>query len=100
VPTRDSALGTVTPRPAAGDSYAQARRWALALWRHPAQPDGLLYRARHDPSRHSAALFDRAAALLTVALLGPLAAPALADLLADLLATYEFGLVVDPPPLA
>ena len=70
----------------------------MALWAHPVRPDGLFYRARHDPSRQSAALFDRAAGLLTAAPLGSLAAPELADLLADVLATYEFGLVVDPLP--
>lgn len=41
--------------------HTQARLWALALWGHPEQPDGILYPARHDPSRKSAALFDRAA---------------------------------------
>ena len=44
----------------AGD-HQIARTWAQAIWAHPDQPDGLLYPARHDPSRHSAALFDRAA---------------------------------------
>lgn len=41
--------------------YALAQRWARALWEHPDQPDGLYYRARHDPSRPCAAFFDRAA---------------------------------------
>jgi RES domain len=41
--------------------HAIARVWAHAIWAHPGQPDGLLYPARHDPSRQSAALFDRAA---------------------------------------
>jgi hypothetical protein len=77
----------------AGDSYTRARRWALALWRHPAQPDGLLYRTRHDPSRHAVALYDRAAAAVTAAPQGSLTAPELAELLADVLATYEFGLI-------
>jgi hypothetical protein len=44
----------------AGD-HRIARTWALAIWAHPDQPDGLLYPARHDPSRQCAALFDRAA---------------------------------------
>lgn len=40
--------------------HTQARLWALALWSHPDQPDGILYPARHDLSRKSVALFDRA----------------------------------------
>jgi hypothetical protein len=40
--------------------HAQARLWAVALWGHPDQPDGILYPARHDLSRKSVALFDRA----------------------------------------
>lgn len=38
--------------------YAVPQRWSRALWSHPDQPDGILYRARHDPSRTSVALFD------------------------------------------
>jgi hypothetical protein len=41
------------------------QRWALRLYRHRDQPDGIFYRARHDPSRISIALFDRAAGVLT-----------------------------------
>ena len=44
-----------------GPDWALARRWAKALYDHPRQPDGILYRARHDPARVSAALFDRVA---------------------------------------
>ena len=40
------------------------QRWALALWRHPQRPDGLLYRVRHDPSRFGVALFDRVGSVL------------------------------------
>lgn len=35
------------------------RQWALALWGHPQRPDGILYRACHDPERLSMVLFDR-----------------------------------------
>jgi len=41
--------------------HAVSRRWALACWAHPSQPDGLLYRSRRAPERCSIALFDRAA---------------------------------------
>ncbi|MDB5059835.1 MAG: hypothetical protein JWO59_3307 [Chloroflexi bacterium] len=41
-------------------NHAEAPLWGCALWAHPAQPDGLLFPARHDPSLLSVALFDRA----------------------------------------
>ena len=40
------------------------RQWALALWHHPQQPDGILYRACHDPDRLSVVLFDRVGDIL------------------------------------
>ena len=40
-------------------SYEVAGRWALALWRHPDGPDGILYRSRHDPKHTCAAIFNR-----------------------------------------
>jgi hypothetical protein len=39
-----------------------SQRWALAFWTHPSRPDGLYYRSRRAPDRHSIALFDRVAA--------------------------------------
>jgi hypothetical protein len=78
-------------------SYRVAQRWALALWRHPDAPDGLLYRCRHDPSRHAVAVFDRAADALHAVPVGGLADPEQAPLLADVLATYGFGLLDDLP---
>ena len=78
----------------AGD-HAAAQRWALALWAHPERPDGLCYRARHDPSRVATAIFDRAAGSLRAVSLGLLIESQNTQLLADLLATYEVGLVDD-----
>ncbi len=43
-----------------GDDHRLSQRWARALWDHADQPDGLVYRARHDPSKESVAIFDRA----------------------------------------
>ena len=40
-------------------SHAAAQRWSQAFHVHPSQPDGLLYRCRHDPSELAVALFDR-----------------------------------------
>jgi len=42
-----------------GPAYELARTWSLALWSHPAQPDGILYHSRHDDVELCAALFDR-----------------------------------------
>lgn len=76
----------------AGD-HSVAQRWALALWAHPSRPDGLLYRARHDPSRLAIALYDRSAKALRVASQGNLLDPRNTALLADILDTYSFGLL-------
>jgi hypothetical protein len=70
-----------------------ARRWALAVWSHLSLPDGLLYRARHDPSRWSAAIYDRAAPHLKATRLGSLLDGRHAALLADVLDTYGFSLI-------
>jgi len=40
--------------------YRIAQRWSRALWRHPQQPDGILYLSRHNPAIMCAAVFDRA----------------------------------------
>jgi RES domain len=73
--------------------YQISQRWALALYEHPEQPDGLLYRSRHDPDRVCAAIFDRAAQTLTADSLGSLADPVNAGLLADILNAYNLGLI-------
>jgi RES domain len=41
--------------------HVVSRRWTAALWMHPDNPDGLVYRARNAPDHRSIALFDRAA---------------------------------------
>lgn len=42
-------------------SYSVSQRWSRAIQAHPEQPDGILYRPRHDPARLAAAFFDRIA---------------------------------------
>jgi RES domain len=76
-----------------GLDYGVAQRWALAIHRHPRQPDGLLCRARHDPKRLSAAIFDRAASVVSAKRVGSLMDAQHTPLLADILDTYRFGLV-------
>jgi RES domain-containing protein len=76
-----------------GSDLSLSRRWARAIHDHRRRPDGILYRARHDPARTCAAIFDRAAAVLTARRLGPLSTKEHEGLLADILDTYAFGLV-------
>ena len=75
--------------------YAVAQRWALALQRHPERPDGLCYRARHDPSRLCAAIFHGAEKALKVICLGSLISPHNVPVLVNILDTYAFGLMDD-----
>ncbi|MBI2392270.1 MAG: RES family NAD+ phosphorylase [Deltaproteobacteria bacterium] len=75
----------------AGLDYDLAHRWAKALHDHPRAPDGIAYRARHDPARTSAAIFDRARVVLRVRRLGSIDADP--TRLAGLLDRYDFGLI-------
>jgi hypothetical protein len=72
-------------------NHAEARQWGHALWRHPEEPDGLLFPARHDPSLLSVALFDRAQAALHAGSPQSLGSIRLAALGA-LLDRYDFSL--------
>ena len=75
-----------------GTDYALAHRWVLAIHGHRRRPDGVMYRARHDPGRISAAIFDRIASEFTAQSLGSLMDASHAQLLASILDTYKFGL--------
>lgn len=46
--------------------YALPQAVARVVWRHAAHFDGFVYHARHDPTCHAIALFDRARHALTV----------------------------------
>lgn len=72
-----------------------ARRWALALWQHPDLPDGIYYRARHDPSRFAAAIYDRAGNALQSVIVANLSSTAYAKKLGAILDNYKFGLLPD-----
>jgi hypothetical protein len=50
----------VTSELASGGDYAGSQLWSRALWEHSDQPDGVLYRSRHDDSAFCAAVYDRA----------------------------------------
>jgi hypothetical protein len=80
---------------AAGLDYQLSQTWAAALWGHPTQSDGLLYRARYDPSLQSVALFDRAAPVLTAEPRGGWFDRDYWPTLAHLLDRYDLGLIDD-----
>jgi hypothetical protein len=50
----------VTAELASGSNYAASQQWSRALHEHKDDPDGILYRARHDDSVLCVALYDRA----------------------------------------
>jgi hypothetical protein len=78
----------------AGPDYTISQAWSASLHDHPKKPDGLIYRARHDPSRFSIALFERASAHVRATRVGKsFMDPKNASLLGDLLDTYDFGLI-------
>ncbi len=74
----------------AGD-YDVSQQWSKALHDHPSSPDGIYYRARHDPSQRSVALFDRVAGDITAQPGGTLLTDA--ALLARLLRRYRIDLI-------
>ncbi len=71
--------------------YDQVRPWSRALWAHPDQPDGLFYRARHNPRLSAVALFDRVQGELFTGPTTPLLALP-AQRLADILNRYRISL--------
>ena len=77
-----------------GYDYELSRRWARAIHDHPRRPDGIVYRARHNPARTCAAIFDRAAPAISARKLGTFVSKdAHRRLLAEILDRYKFGLL-------
>lgn len=79
------------------DRLPLVRRWALRLYQHKDKPDGIYYRARHDQSRISIALFDRARGVLTASC----STNHLADTthLTNLLVQYDVTVIEGTPAL-
>lgn len=77
------------------DSHRTSQRWAHAFWQHPSEPDGVVYRARRDPSRVSVALFERSRPAIQAVRMGTLTDHHLAELLNEMLAAYRIRLVDD-----
>jgi len=73
-----------------GSGYKNSQRWSRALRGHPAKPDGIYYRSRHDPARAACALFHHCEPSVEVAeMLGTWAD--LPALLGGILDHYAFG---------
>jgi hypothetical protein len=62
VPIHGSSLARlgVTAELASGTDYVRSQLWSRALWEHSDEPDGILYRSRHDDSALCVAVYDRA----------------------------------------
>ena len=56
----------VTAELASGADYAGSQLWSRALWEHSDQPDGILYRSRHDDSALCVAVYHRAKDALAI----------------------------------
>ena len=67
-----------------------SQKWSNAFYYHPDKPDGIYYRARHDPSRFCIALYDRAQTNIKIE---KTCLWANVSLLAEILGEYQFGLV-------
>ncbi len=72
--------------------YPKAWEWSLAFHEHPSSPDGILYRARHDDSGLSIALFERAREKVEKAESIRLLDSGFAETLGEWLDRYDLGL--------
>jgi RES domain len=80
-----------------GGNYRLSHAFSRAINRHPAAPDGIWYRCRHDPSQGSVAVFDRAQSVLEANDLGSLPGTRFLVDVAQLLDRYHFGLDSSSP---
>jgi hypothetical protein len=69
-----------------------AQMWSRALWSHPSRPDGLLFRARHDPECACVAIFSRARRFVRAVPQGALLDAARRPTLGATLRRYGFSL--------
>ena len=73
--------------------HSVAQQWSRALREHPEQPDGVYYRARHDPSRMVAAVWEPCNAGLSTLHTERLTSTAYANELGEILDIYGFALL-------
>jgi hypothetical protein len=92
MPIHGSSLARLgaTAELASGNDYAASQLWSRALWEHGDQPDGILYRSRHDDSAFCVAVYHRARGGLAIVQDHSLAADH--QRLARLLRRYGVGL--------
>jgi hypothetical protein len=76
-------------------SHPIAQLWSAALRKHPTNPGGIVYRARHDPAKLAFAIFERSGDVFQVKSRGSLRDPSNLKLLGQILDHYQFGLI-DP----
>ena len=65
----------------------------MALWEHPAQVDGIYYRARHDLSQPCAAIFDRTKVVFDIVNTRACNSKSFEKDLALILESYQFGFI-------
>jgi len=72
-----------------------------SIYEHPASPEGIYYRLKHDLDRKGVAIFDRERISGTVSLegKGTLIDFGNASLLGEILEEYDFGLIPRPAHL-
>ncbi|HZO55254.1 MAG TPA: RES family NAD+ phosphorylase [Bryobacteraceae bacterium] len=73
--------------------YTLSRLWSRALHTHPVKADGILYPARHDPTRQAVALFDRGPKLALIGDEPFLCGGSKRVQLAAMMRTYGFKLI-------
>lgn len=73
--------------------HSVAQQWSRVLREHPEHPDGLYYRARHDPARMAVAVWEPCDAGFSATHTVALASIAYASELGEILDTYGFELL-------
>ncbi len=74
-----------------GGDYEISRQWSRAIYEHPTDVDGILYRSRTDPSRQSVAVFERASERLQIVAEWRLGTDAGIQRILPIINHYEFG---------
>jgi hypothetical protein len=72
--------------------YTVSQHWSEQLRNHPTRPDGVFCRARHDPSKMCAAVFDHLEQNALATGVGSLLDFGFRGTLAAILDRYDFGL--------
>ena len=76
--------------------YVTVGKWSRAFFLHPQQPDGIIYRSRHNPQLKCVALFDRCQSKLRLKISEPLLAGVRRSWTVKQIARY--ALEIEPTP--